>query len=67
MVLAVLVLYPLSIGPSAGLIMWLGPSTPTGHKVNDILSTIYRPLVWIAEKTPALMDWLMAYMGWFMR
>ena len=66
-VLALLVLYPLSIGPAAGLITWLGDSTPTGQKVNEVMTVFYRPLVWVAEKSPALMQWLQTYMGWFMR
>ena len=66
-VIVMLVLYPLSIGPAAGLIVWLGPSSPTGQKVNDTLTTFYKPLVWIAEKSPSLIEWVTAYMGWFMR
>jgi hypothetical protein len=61
------VLYPLSIGPAAGLIVWLGESTPAGQRLDDILTVVYRPMVWIAEKSPLLMGWLTTYMSWFMR
>lgn len=66
-VLVLLVLYPLSIGPATGLIAWLDPSSSAGNWVNDILTPIYRPLAWVAEKSPTLMRWLSTYMGWFMR
>lgn len=66
-VLVFLVLYPLSIGPAAGLIVWLGESTPAGQRLDDILTVVYRPIVWIAEKSPLLMGWLTTYMNWFMR
>lgn len=66
-VLAVLVLYPLSIGPAAGIIVWLGETSPAGQKMDDILTIVYRPLVWSMEKSPVLMRWLTTYMGWFMR
>lgn len=62
-----LVLYVLSIGPATGLIVWLGPSSPTGQRVNDLLTTFYKPLAWIAEKSPSLLEWVRAYMGWFVR
>lgn len=64
-VLVVLVLYPLSIGPAAGLITWLRHSTSAGERVNDIATVFYRPLVWIAEKSPVLIGWLEMYVDWF--
>ena len=66
-VLVMLVLYPLSIGPAAGLIVWLGESTPAGQRLDGILTVVYSPLVWVAGKSPVLLEWLMTYMGWFMR
>ena len=64
--LVVLALYPLSIGPAAGLIEWLGPTSAAGQKVNDILTPVFRPLVWIAEIWPPLMGLIQKYMSWFM-
>ena len=66
-VIALLVLYPLSIGPAAGLIVWLGETSPAGQKLDDIGTVVYRPLVWGMEKSPALMRCLTTYMSWFMR
>lgn len=62
-----LVLYPLSIGPAAGLIAWLGETSPAGKRLDGILTVVYLPIVWIAKKSPIFIGWLTTYMGWFMR
>ena len=65
--IVLLVLYPLSIGPAAGVISWLGRSSPAGNRMNEILTTFYRPLIWIAEKSPTLLEWIWNYVRWFAR
>lgn len=63
LILALLVLYPLSFGPAAWMLNKLEPdgSNPI---LDRIFTAFYRPLSWVVYDT-AMQGWLAQYLSWF--